>query len=1435
MATGIYFIEVFSPFSVRLAACLSLKQLAINAPTTFHSKTSQSTLGQGGSNEFLDQIFHAIRDPQPIVRACAADALSQCLQIIVERRHFSMTGLLCQVYFALMEGLNQDFTRKKRPRQAVMAAEASQHGSLLVVSTMLTFTGDFMLPRYEEVCRAILAFRLHDRVLIRLEVIRLLPRLANANPKVFGRRFLEDGLTFLIESALNPTAPRVGVDIRPSAYKAIGELILAMMDEETGQVIGSLNAPTIKMTSDPKGPASGTIVELKAQGIVYERLDDIFHLVQAGLKSSCDTPVSSQTMKKGDSLKLSLSPVLHCAANLVAALGDLAKPYVPDLIDDMFRAGLSNDLIHCLQAIAQCVPDQQEVIEDRMLQEVSVCLAGLRDVYDPLSLTVTSESNIPFSLQPSNGNRVGAPGSGTGKIRIQMSGEPAVVHSLVLSLQTLASFGGTIRKTKASGCAVPLLPFVENVASRYLAHPLSEVRRAAALTCCALLLPYELACESRLGGYTGVIIDNVLGSLLRVAVSDRSGSVRICVVQALDSRYDSFLCQRHHLSELFLLLQDENLAIRTAGLRLLGRLAAINPATILPVMRRFLIDSIVEMQCGIYSGRGREEATRLCVVFLKAKPLQRLVQPVLPSLIDALPFHGAAPPRLAAASLEALGELALASGVALKPWIKDLVPRVLEIMADQSSASKQRTSLRTLGQIASATGYVIKPYLDHPGLLLQATDMLPATKRAPWSLRREVIRTLGIFGALDPDMQLSAALKARKGGAVGGAYFEEADFRDQGQMDQDEANDHVSPTNSEEKQRVNGTLGGFIQKDENLPAYLFMHEQYAMFAQPMSELIPAKRISPADEDFYPTVVVQALMRIFKDPNLTVHHSLVIQAVMYIFKSMGLGCVSYLHRVVPHMLSSIRTCVSSSLRESMLKQLARLSLIVREHLRPYVSDIFDVAESLWLSRHLATIFNLISNIAVGVPDAFHKFIPRLIRRLLSTFDDLQVADWTENENRNQLNRGKEVTERLHLLLYSLSSLKGVLGDYLHILIPALLKLADALASLGLNLDAGIPGKTLSDLSVMAFRTVSILIESKNAANNRVPSTYQGHSQFDSQFRESSEKGLPSRVVQPITRLIRDKPPRSIPVCLVMVETLCVCARLIGVSTWLKLYDKEVRHALFEWQVGYRIAAMNLATFTLDVVCDDHPQCLQVYDDFLQSLKNIDVRSTENSFDFATRFTLTPNTVYMSSIDDTPEAYEQQMILSSTAGATKHKVNQRNLQRAWDVSQRSSRDDWDEWMRRFSIQLLREAPAPALRSTASLAQAYQPLARELFSAAFACCWNELTNPFKANLVHALKTAFVADVSPEILQALLNLAEFMEYDSSGGLPIEIPVLADLSLKCRAYGKALHYKEREYSQGGGASCIESLISINRKLDLHGKFIINRFSFLLSSMHSPS
>lgn len=49
-----------------------------------------------------------------------------------------------------------------------------------------------------------------------------------------------------------------------------------------------------------------------------------------------------------------------------------------------------------------------------------------------------------------------------------------------------------------------------------------------------------------------------------------------------------------------------------------------------------------------------------------------------------------------------------------------------------------------------------------------------------------------------------------------------------------------------------------------------------------------------------------------------------------------------------------------------------------------------------------------------------------------------------------------------------------------------------------------------------------------------------------------------------------------------------------------------------------------------------------------------------------------------------------------------INQMNLKRAWSVSQITTREEWEDWMRRVSIALIRECPSPALRACSALAQ-------------------------------------------------------------------------------------------------------------------------------------
>jgi hypothetical protein len=137
-----------------------------------------------------------------------------------------------------------------------------------------------------------------------------------------------------------------------------------------------------------------------------------------------------------------------------------------------------------------------------------------------------------------------------------------------------------------------------------------------------------------------------------------------------------------------------------------------------------------------------------------------------------------------------------------------------------------------------------------------------------------------------------------------------------------------------------------------------------------------------------------------------------------------------------------------------------------------------------------------------------------------------------------------------------------------------------------------------------------------------------------------------------------------------------------------------------------------------------------------------------------------------------------------------------------------------MRRVSVELLRQSPSPALRPCKELAS-HQPLARELFNAAFVAVWPELTADVEDKVVQAIETALRSPtLPPAILHVLLNLAEFMDHDDSPLRDDLVPLLGKLAEDSHVFAKALHYKELEIRKTPSSDRVEELIKINNKLN---------------------
>ncbi|KAG6466858.1 hypothetical protein ZIOFF_075342 [Zingiber officinale] len=591
--------------------------------------------------------------------------------------------------------------------------------------------------------------------------------------------------------------------------------------------------------------------------------------------------------------------------------------------------------------------------------------------------------------------------------------------------------------------------------------------------------------------------------------------------------------------------------------------------------------------------------------------------------------------------------------------------------------------------------YVISPYNDHPALLGLLLKMLNG--ELAWSTRQEVLRVLGIMGALDPHIH--------------------------------KRNQHLLSGTHAEVSRAASETGQLIVSMEELPT-----EIWPTFVTP--------------DDYYSQVAICSLMRILRDPSLSSYHQKVVGSILYIFKTMGLGCVPYLPKVLPDLFHAIRTCEDGGLKEFITWKLGTLVSIVRQHIRKYLPELLNLISDLWISSFVlpatyrpvlgSPILHLVEQLCLALNDEFRTYLPVILPCCIQVLNDAE-----------RCNDFSYVPDILH----TLEVFGGTLDEHLHLLLPSLIRLFKVEASV--------------EIRRRAINTMTKLIPRVQVS------------------------GYVSSLVHHLILVLdgnNDELRKD------AVDALCCLAYSLGedFSKFIRLIDKllskhHMRHKNFE----------------------------EIKRPFRR--REPPIIDSSSAQKFMQQF---PQEI-VSDHDAEIDRYEEG---NETNGQPRnHQINDLRLRTAGEASQRSTKEDWAEWMRHFSIELLKESPMPALRTCAKLAQLQPSVGRELFAAGFASCWAQMNETSQEQLVRNLKTAFSSqNIPPEILATLLNLAEFMEHDEKP-LPIDTRLLGALAEKCRAFAKALHYKEMEFeaacSKKMGANpvtVVESLIHINNQLHQH-------------------
>lgn len=919
--------------------------------------------------------------------------------------------------------------------------------------------------------------------------------------------------------------------------------------------------------------------------------------------------------------------LFYCIGKLASAVGPtLSRHLHRDLLSLMLSCPLSDYMQDTLSILNKKIPAFEPIINEQLLDLLCLSLSGekFRAPGSPTTMGTFSKELARNYRDQTYLRQTGDPNTNSCDIKI-----------LTQALKMLS----TINSTHS------LAEFVQMVIIHYIDHENFQVRKVAAITSCDIFVNDPICKQMSLHALNSV--SSVLSRLITVAITDPIPEIRLEILKHLDSNFDPQLSQPANARLMFMALNDEVFNIQLEAMKIIGRLASVNPAYIVPSSRKILIQLLTKLKHSHMARNKEESASLLCTLISSSKDVTKpYIEPILDVL---LPTSQDSSSTVASTVLKAIGELSVVGGQDMKRFLGDLMPLIIDNFQDQSNSFKRDAALNTLGQLTASSGYVIDPLLDYPELLGVLINILKTENSQ--NIKRETVKLLGILGALDP-------YKHR------------------------------------EVERASNTK---ISAEQNAP--------------PIDVALLMQGMSPSNEEYYPTIVIGILMKILKDTSLSSHHTAAIQAIMHIFQTLGLRCVSFLRQIIPGIINVMHTC-PPSLLEFYFQQLGLLFSIVKQHIRPYVSDIFEVIKEFFSILKLQiTIISVIESISRSLEGEFKFYLPMTLTLFL---------DVLEKDKSNK----KIVSVRI---LKSLVIFGNNLEEFAHLVIPTIVKMCEFSAN---------------NLKKVSIVTIGRLAKNINLSD------------------------LSSRIVQSLIRVLQSADPELIKVTM---NSLSLLALQLGID--FIVFVPIINKTLVKSQIQHNI-----------------------YDQLISKLMNNEPL---------------PNKIIVDKDFDIPTKETTEAEFTSK----KLPVNQLILKSAWECSQQRTKEDWQEWIRRLSIQLLKESPSHALRACSGLAGLYYPLARELFNASFSSCWTELYTQYQDDLVQSLCLALSSPNNPpEIHQSLLNLVEFMEHDDKA-LPIPITTLGEYAQRCHAYAKALHYKELEFIQEPSTSTIESLISINNQL----------------------
>ncbi|KAF8668205.1 Atypical PIKK FRAP protein kinase [Rhizoctonia solani] len=553
---------------------------------------------------------------------------------------------------------------------------------IFVYKELLKRGGMLLQDSYQEASGNILALRQHRDGMVRRSCIAILPDLAAYDSDLFSFQHMRGVITHLLAVTVKPTTP----DERGLAFKVIGALAKAL---QTG---------------------------------IMSMMDKIVERIHEAL-----TVYVKKTSPPVD-------PVFECIKKLAKALGPLFARHAQTLLDVMFSHPLTEGLKRAVDAIIHhCMvlasdikgasdpgPPMKKMLilpTERLLQLLTMTLCQRR--YEPLGSPEANTGTSPVAdvkiLQA----------------QIALHGYERIALAAIFVL--IPTRIGHNLSEVVRVCIIP-----------YLAEEHAIVRQTAALTACTLIAVDPVCFQT--SDYSVGILMNMLERLLTLAVADQDQTVRRTVLGALDTRFDRHLAHNDCIRYLFIAANDETFVNRELAVKHIGRLAALNPAYVMPLLRKTVIQLLHEVEFSIVSRRKEESAKLLTELITSTDTLiTPYTIPILRCILSRAQEKNTI--EVGSALMRCLWALATIGGEHISEFKSKIMDHVVRTLSDPLAVRQRRAALETLGALCSSTGYLVDPEYEHPKLVELITKVLTGEKNL--ETRREAMRALGIIGAVD--------------------------------------------------------------------------------------------------------------------------------------------------------------------------------------------------------------------------------------------------------------------------------------------------------------------------------------------------------------------------------------------------------------------------------------------------------------------------------------------------------------------------------------------------------------------------------------------------------------------------------------------------------------------------------------------------------------